>query len=60
MGAPQRGQAPSGSETVLLLSNPAYSKWQDVGVIIATCLHKPGEIEGRAELEKAKQLGAEI
>ena len=38
----------------------AYSKWQDAGIIIATGLHKPGEIEGRAELEKAKQLGAEI
>jgi len=38
----------------------AYSKWQDAGVIIATGLHKPGEIEGRAELEQAKKLGAEI
>ena len=38
----------------------AYSKWQDAGVVIATGLHKPGEIEGRAELEKAKRLGADI
>jgi len=38
----------------------AYSKWQDAGVIIATGLHKPGEIEGRIELEKAKQLGLGI
>jgi multimeric flavodoxin WrbA len=38
----------------------AYSKWQDAGVIIATGLHKPGEIEGRVELDKAKQLGVEI
>jgi predicted TIM-barrel enzyme len=38
----------------------SYSKWQDAGIIIATGLHKPGEIEGRAELEKARQLGAEI
>jgi len=38
----------------------AYSKWEDAGVIIATGLHKPGEIAGRAELEKAKALGREI
>jgi len=38
----------------------AYSKWEDAGVIIATGLSKPGKIEGRAELEKAKQLGMEI
>ena len=37
-----------------------YSKWQDTGVIIATGLHKPGEIKGRLELDKAKQLGVEI
>jgi len=37
-----------------------YSKWVDAGVIIATGLHKPGEIEGRVELHKAKQLGIEI
>jgi len=35
----------------------AYSKWEDAGVIIATGLHKPGEIESRVELEKARQLG---
>jgi len=29
-------------------------------IIIATGLHYPGEIEGRAELAKAKQLGMEI
>ena len=38
----------------------AYSKWEDAGVIVATGLHKPGEIEGRIELEKAKALGLEI
>ena len=38
----------------------AYSKWEDAGVIIATGLHKPGEIEGRIELEKARLLGAKM
>ena len=38
----------------------AYSKWENAGVIIATGLHKPGEIEGRPELDKAKALGREI
>ena len=37
-----------------------YGKWDEAGVIIATGLHNPGEIEGRAELEKAKALGREI
>jgi len=35
----------------------AYSKWQDAGIIIATGLHKPGEIEERTELEKRNGLG---
>ena len=38
----------------------AYSKWEDSGIIIATGLHKPGEIEGRAELERAYSLGRDI
>jgi len=38
----------------------AYSKWDNAGIVIATGLHKPGEIEGRAELETAKQLGIDI
>ena len=38
----------------------AYSKWEDAGIIIATGLHKPGEVEGRPELEDAKKLGGEI
>jgi len=38
----------------------AYSKWENAGIIIAIGLHKPGEIEGRTELEKAKLLGMEI
>ena len=38
----------------------AYSKWEDAGVIIATGLHEPGEIDGRDELKAAKQLGLDI
>jgi len=38
----------------------SYSKWDDAGVIIAAGLHKPGEIIGRLELEKAKILGRKI
>jgi len=38
----------------------SYSKWEDAGVIIAAGLHKPGEIEGREELEKARVLGCKI
>lgn len=38
----------------------SYSKWEDAGVIIATNLHKPGEIEGRDELKAAEKLGREI
>ena len=54
--------APSSREGAVVTNNNicAYSKWQDAGVIIATGLHKPGEIEGRIELEKAKQLRLEI
>ena len=38
----------------------SYSKWEDAGVIIATGLHDPGEIDGRAELDKARALGQSI
>jgi len=38
----------------------SYSKWEDAGVIIATGLHNPGEIDGNAALEKARKLGREI
>jgi multimeric flavodoxin WrbA len=38
----------------------SYSKWEDAGVIICTGLHKPGEIDGRGELVKARELGREI
>ena len=38
----------------------SFSEWEDAGVVIATGLHAPGEIEGRAELEQAKTLGREI
>ena len=37
-----------------------FSKWKDAGIVIATNLHEPGEIEGRDELEKARVLGREI
>ena len=38
----------------------SYSRWEDAGVIIATGLHKPGEIEERGELGKAQALGRGI
>ena len=38
----------------------SYSKWEDAGIIIAPGLHEPGEIEGRGELEQARNLGREI
>ena len=38
----------------------SYNNWEDGGVIIATELHEPGEIDGREELEKAKALGKDI
>ena len=37
-----------------------YSKWEDAGVIVAAGLNKPGEIDGRIELEKAQKLGMDI
>jgi hypothetical protein len=37
-----------------------YYEWEDAGVIIATELHKPGEIDGRDELEMAWKLGLKI
>ena len=38
----------------------AYSKWEDAGIVIAPGLHETGEIEGRAELEQARNLGGKI
>lgn len=38
----------------------AYYKWENGGAIIATGLHKPGDIDGRAELEEARELGRSI
>ena len=38
----------------------AYSKWEDAGVIIATGLHSPDDIDGRAELDQARKLGLQI
>ena len=37
-----------------------YMKWHDAGVIIATGLHDPDEIDGRCELNMASALGREI
>lgn len=37
-----------------------YYEWEDAGVIIATELHRPGEIDGRDELEMAWKLGLMI
>jgi multimeric flavodoxin WrbA len=38
----------------------SFSKWEDTGVVIATGLHAPGEIEGRGELDQARALGQKI
>ena len=38
----------------------SHSGRADAGIIIAPGLHKPGEIEGRPELEQARALGREI
>ena len=38
----------------------AYLKWEEAGIIVAPGLHQPGEIDGRAELERAKRLGENI
>ena len=38
----------------------AFQKWEEAGVIIAPGLHNPGELEGRAELKRAKLLGESI
>ena len=38
----------------------AYLKWEDAGIIVATGLQTPGEIDGRNELDQAKAIGQEI
>jgi len=38
----------------------SYYKWEDAGIIIATGLHKPGEIDDRAESQRARALGRAI
>jgi multimeric flavodoxin WrbA len=38
----------------------AYLKWQEAGIIIAPRIHAPQDIDGRPELEQAKQLGINI
>jgi len=37
-----------------------YLKWQEAGIIIAPSIHAPQDIDGRPELEQAKQLGINI
>ena len=38
----------------------AFLKWQEAGIIIVPRIHDPHDIEGRPELEQAKQLGMQI
>ncbi|MDR3210607.1 MAG: flavodoxin family protein [Planctomycetota bacterium] len=38
----------------------AYLKWPEAGIVIASGLHKPGEIAGRPELEQARRLGENL
>ena len=38
----------------------AYMKWQEAGIIVAPRIHAPQDINGRPELEQAKQLGIQI
>jgi len=35
----------------------AYLKWKEAGIIIVPGIHAPQDIDGRPELEQAKQLG---
>jgi len=35
-------------------------RWEEAGIVIAPHLHKPDEIDGRPELDKARQLGRDI
>ena len=37
-----------------------YLKWQEAGIIVAPRIHAPQDIDGRPELEQAKQLGVRI
>ena len=38
----------------------SYLKWQEAGIIVAPRINDPQDIEGRPELEQAKQLGVQI
>jgi len=38
----------------------AYSKWDDMGIVIAGGLHGKDDVNGRDELEQARKLGIEI
>ena len=38
----------------------AYLKWKEAGIIVAPNIHAPQDIDGRPELEQAKQLGMQV
>jgi multimeric flavodoxin WrbA len=38
----------------------AFLKWQEAGIIVAPRIHDPRDIDGRPELEQARQLGIKI
>ena len=54
--------SPDAAEGAVLMFDRirVYSRWDDAGVIIATGLHEPDDIDGRYELARARELGAEI
>ena len=37
-----------------------FLEWQEAGIIVAPRIHAPQDIDGRPELEQAKQLGIQI
>ncbi|MDR3238712.1 MAG: flavodoxin family protein [Clostridiales bacterium] len=41
-----------------MISN--YQKWDEAGIVTASGLHNTSDIDGRKELEEARQLGKEI
>jgi multimeric flavodoxin WrbA len=56
------GAAPGAAEASVAMyrSNCAFQKWDDAGIIIASGLHAPGDIDGRGELEQARKIGESI
>ncbi|MDR2527397.1 MAG: flavodoxin family protein [Synergistaceae bacterium] len=38
----------------------AYMRWEEAGIVVTPRLHEPSDIEGREELERAKNLGRNI